>query len=105
MNNKHLTVPETASSQNVLKGIVMETQLNERVAKLCAGQFLRHDADASEVKPEMTLEGDLCMDSLDLVELVMGLEEEFDLTISDEDAEQWKTVEDIQVYIRNTEAK
>lgn len=77
----------------------METQINERVAKICAGQFLRHEDNVSEIKPETTLERDLCMDSLDLVELVMVVEEEFDLTIPDEDAEKWNTVEDIQKYV------
>ncbi|PKM83564.1 MAG: acyl carrier protein [Firmicutes bacterium HGW-Firmicutes-13] len=44
---------------------------------------------------------DLNADSLDIVELVMAMEEEFDLEISDEEVEKIKTVEDVVKYIEN----
>ncbi len=48
---------------------------------------------------------DLGADSLDQVELVMALEEEFDIEISDEDAEKIGTVTDAVKYIQNSQAK
>ena len=55
--------------------------------------------DASDVKPGANFTDDLGADSLDIVELVMEFEEEFDLEIPDEDAEQIKTVQDAVDYI------
>lgn len=43
---------------------------------------------------------DLCADSLDTVEIVMALEEEFNLTIPDKDAEQFQTVKDIVNFLQ-----
>ncbi len=52
-----------------------------------------------EVTPEASFLEDLGADSLDIVELVMALEEEYELEISDEDAEGIKTVQDVVSYI------
>lgn len=52
-----------------------------------------------EVTPDASFVDDLGADSLDLVELVMALEEEYDTEISDEDAEKIKTVQDVLDYI------
>ena len=51
------------------------------------------DIDAKEITPETTFE-DLGADSLDIVELVMALEEEFDLEISDDDADKISSIGD-----------
>ena len=51
------------------------------------------------LKPEASFIDDLGADSLDTVELVMALEEEFDTEIPDEDAEKIKTVKDVYDYI------
>ena len=55
--------------------------------------------EESEVTPTASFADDLGADSLDQVELVMALEEEFKLEISDEDAEKIKTVQDATTYI------
>ena len=55
--------------------------------------------DEDEVTPTASFVDDLGADSLDQVELVMALEEEFKLEISDEDAEKIKTVHDAVNYI------
>lgn len=55
--------------------------------------------DEEEVKPEASFVDDLGADSLDVVELVMALEEEFGLEISDEDAEKLTTVKQAIEYI------
>lgn len=55
--------------------------------------------DEEEITPEASFVDDLNADSLDLVELIMSLEEEFGLEISDEDAEKIQTVGDAASYI------
>ena len=55
--------------------------------------------DLEEVIPEASFVDDLGADSLDLVELIMSMEEEFDIDISDEEAEKLLTVKDAIDYI------
>jgi len=61
----------------------------------------RLGVDESEVTLDASFKDDLGADSLDLVELVMELEDEFDLEISDEDAEKISTVGDVVEYIKS----
>lgn len=63
----------------------------ERVVKVISEQL---DFDVNDIQPEMNIVDDLGADSLDLVEVVMALEEEFEIEISDEDAERIMTVGD-----------
>ena len=56
--------------------------------------------DEDEVKPDASFVDDLGADSLDVVELVMALEEEFEIEISDEDAEKLTTVKQAIDYIQ-----
>ena len=62
------------------------------------------DCDAAEVKEDSKFIEDLGADSLDVVELVMALEEKFDIEIPDEDAEKILTVADAIKYIENNNA-
>ena len=54
---------------------------------------------AEKLKPEARLKEDVGADELDLVELVMATEEEFDIEISDDDAEKITTVSDLTKYV------
>lgn len=63
----------------------------------------RLGVEESEVKEAASFKEDLGADSLDVVELVMELEDEFDLEISDEDAEKIATVGDVVNYIKNNQ--
>ncbi|MGE3295957.1 MAG: acyl carrier protein [Porticoccaceae bacterium] len=68
----------------------------ERVIKMVAEQLGVKEED---VKPDSSFIDDLGADSLDTVELIMALEEEFDTEIPDEDAEKLATVQDAIDYI------
>ncbi len=56
--------------------------------------------DPERVKAEASFIDDLGADSLDIVELVMAMEEEFGIEIPDEDAEKLKTVQDVASYLQ-----
>lgn len=68
----------------------------ERLKKIIVEQL---GVDEEEVAPTASFVDDLNADSLDLVELIMSLEEEFGIEISDEDAERIATVQDAVDYI------
>ncbi len=72
------------------------TSVEEKVKHIIVEQL---GVDEDEVKPEATFVDDLGADSLDVVELVMALEEEFGLEISDEDAEKISSVQQAVSYI------
>ena len=60
----------------------------------------RLNAEEDQIKPEASFVEDLGADSLDIVELIMGIEEEFDIEIPDEDAEKLTTVGEAMEYIK-----
>lgn len=68
----------------------------ERVIDIIAEQM---SVDKEKITPETSFVNDLGADSLDTVELVMELEEEFDITIPDEEAEHIQTVGQAVKYI------
>ena len=74
----------------------MTSSTYDRLKKIVIEQL---GVDEEEVKPESSFVDDLNADSLDLVELIMSLEEEFGAEISDEDAERIRTVQDAVDYI------
>ena len=71
-------------------------EIQERLKKIIVDQL---GVDESEVVPSASFVEDLNADSLDLVELIMSLEEEFKVQISDEDAEKITSVQEAQDYI------
>lgn len=75
----------------------MSDELFQKVRSIIAQQL---GADESEITEEAHFIEDLGADSLDTVELVMALEEEFGIEISDEDAEKIQTVGDVIKYIK-----
>lgn len=72
----------------------------EKICEILAEKF---DADASTMTMETKIKDDLNADSLDVVELMMDLEENFGITISDEKAAEMSTVGDIVKYIEENQ--
>jgi len=72
--------------------------IEDKVKKMIAEKL---SVDLVEVIPEASFVDDLGADSLDLVELIMTMEEEFDIDISDEDAEKLETVKDAIDFINS----
>lgn len=68
----------------------------EKVRDIIAEQL---DVEAEEIKMETSMMNDLDADSLDAVEIMMALEDEFEVTIPDEDAENFKNIGDIIKYL------
>ena len=75
--------------------------IEERVKKIIVEQL---GVKEEEVKPEASFIEDLGADSLDTVELVMALEEEFDIEIPDEEAEKITTVQSAIDYVQNNQS-
>jgi len=77
------------------------TDVSEKVIQIVSEQM---NVDKSQVTPETTFINDLGADSLDTVELVMQFEDEFNLSIPDEDAEKIQAVGDAIKYIEEHSA-
>ena len=77
------------------------SDIEARVKKIIAEQL---GVEESQVTNEKAFVADLGADSLDTVELVMALEEAFDMEIPDEDAENIRTVQDIFSYLGKNKA-
>jgi acyl carrier protein len=74
----------------------MAAETFDKVKKVVVDQL---GVDEADVKPEASFVDDLNADSLDLVELIMALEEQFGIEISDAEAEKIKTVQDAMDFI------
>ncbi len=72
------------------------SEIEEKVRKIICEQL---DVPEEDVVPSASFVDDLGADSLDQVELIMAMEEEFDISIPDEDAEKIATVQDAIDYI------
>ena len=79
----------------------MEAFNEERVKEIIAKEL---EVEGKQLTPEAKFIEDLGADSLDIVELVMALEEEFGIDIPDEDADKLKTVGDALTYLKTQTA-
>lgn len=79
----------------------MATELEEKITKVIVEKL---GVTADKVVPEAKFVEDLGADSLDQVELVMALEDEFNLEIPDEDAEKLKSVIEVLTYVKSKQA-
>jgi acyl carrier protein len=70
--------------------------IGQRIRTLVAEQL---GVDPAEIASESSILDDLGADSLDVVELVMAIEDEFDIEVPDEDAEAIRTVADVERYV------
>lgn len=74
------------------------SEVADKVTKIIVDQL---NVNADDVKPEASFVEDLGADSLDLTELIMAMEEEFDIEIADDDAQKILKVQDAIDYIQN----
>ncbi len=79
----------------------MSDSLEQKVRAVVADQL---GVDLAEVRPDASILDDLGADSLDVVEMVMSLEEAFDIEVPDEDVEEMKTVADVERYVTKAAA-
>lgn len=78
----------------------MAQPIEEKVRSIIADQL---GVPEEDIKPESKLIDDLGADSLDIVELIMAMEEEFEMEIPDEEAEKIRNVKDVVTYVeKNT---
>ncbi|MGL4209705.1 MAG: acyl carrier protein [Candidatus Adiutrix sp.] len=78
------------------------SDITPRVIKVVAEQL---SVDEADIRPESSFQNDLGADSLDLVELIMAMEEEFEVKIEDEAAQKIKTVQDAVDFINGNQGK
>jgi acyl carrier protein len=71
--------------------------LEDRVSAIIVEQL---GVTKEEITPKASFIDDLGADSLDIVEFVMAMEEEFDIEIPDDDAEKIQTIEDVITYVK-----
>ena len=71
--------------------------MDEKIKKIVEEQL---GVESNRIQENASFIDDLGADSLDIVELVMAMEEEYDLEIPDEDAEKLKTVGDVTKYLQ-----
>ncbi|MCB0353732.1 MAG: acyl carrier protein [Bdellovibrionales bacterium] len=76
-------------------------EIEERIRSIIVEQL---GVGSDEVTSEASFIEDLGADSLDIVELIMALEEEYEIEIPDEHAEKIQTVKDVVTYVQNTQA-
>lgn len=79
-----------------------DASIEEKVKNIIVEQL---GVSEEQVKPEARFIEDLGADSLDTVELVMAFEEEFDITVPDEDAEKLTSVGEVFAYIEQQASK
>ncbi len=80
----------------------MSMEIPDKIKEIIVEQL---GVDPEKVKPEASFIDDLGADSLDIVELVMAMEEGFEIEIQDEDAEKLKTVQNVTDYLKSRETE
>lgn len=75
------------------------SDIEKKIMKVISEQL---DVPIEDVVPQASFADDLGADSLDQVELIMAMEEEFDISISDEDAEKIRAVQDVINYVKKS---
>ncbi len=96
------TRPKRLACQYIIRGLHQDEQRRKQVKAIVAEQL---GVKAEQVTNEASFVDDLGADSLDTVELVMALEEEFEIEIPDEEAEKITTVQQAISYINDRRAK
>ena len=94
INNIYIVV--SGGNTNKIKGVF--EMVFEKIKKIISEQL---EVDQSIISESSTITGDLGADSLDLVDLAMSIEDEFDIELSDEALEKIKTVGDLVNYIED----
>lgn len=74
--------------------------MKERILEIIAAQFTM---DVASLNPKMDFRDDLNADSIDLVELIMTMEDEFGIQVSDDDIKKLNTIEDVIDYVEELE--
>lgn len=74
-------------------------EIFEKLKEIIADQLEIEDSET--IKPETSIMEDLEADSLDAVEVMMAIEDEFDIEIPEEDAENFKNIKDIADYVKS----
>ncbi|MBS6610068.1 MULTISPECIES: acyl carrier protein [Peptoniphilus] len=74
--------------------------MKDKILEIIAEQF---NMDVNELDEDMNFQDDLNADSIELVELVMTIEEEFDTEVSEDDLDKLKTVGDVIDYVEDLE--
>ncbi|MFR3064320.1 acyl carrier protein [Peptoniphilus sp.] len=74
--------------------------MKDRILQIIAEQF---NIDKDDITEDMNFQDDLNADSIELVELVMTIEEEFETEVSEEDLEKLKTIGDVIEYVEDLE--
>ena len=80
----------------------MSDSLEQKIRSLVAEQL---GVELAEIKADANILDDLGADSLDVVEMVMALEEHFDIEVPDDDVEDLRTVADVERYVVNAVAQ
>lgn len=75
----------------------------EKIKEIIADQLEIEDLDT--IEPDTSIMNDLEADSLDAVEVMMAIEDEFDIEIPEEDAEKFKNIKDIADYVESKISK
>jgi acyl carrier protein len=76
----------------------MKNDIYEKIKNIIIEKF---DIKTNQLTKKLRLKEDLGADSLDLVEFIMDLEKEFNINISDEEADKINTIEDCLIYIKH----